>query len=618
MRPAPDSQTIPKGSREVELSPEVRRLLGEFPRSQVVFGSETCWPPTSPGHLDLFSGVRGVAEHSSTLGATWTLCFDIDHSPEEDLLSGALQEKIERLVEGGAFLSAGGGPVCSSFSAAITPPVRSKEFPYGKPGLSHKMELKIEEGNGFALWMIKLLEKCMTLGLATWLENPAGSWLFQLPEWKRLQDRFPKLKIWLLDYCRFKKPWRKRTKIASNTLLGDHKTMCQCKKKHLVLRGRSQKHGQNWTRVAQAYPAGVSAAIARGVCMATGVISEDRDFDPSSCAHVGSIRVGEAKNPGPRAPRSTFRSGVLEAVPLVEGRTLALQARVWGDFCEWMSSNLSPGARRAAMDQPLLLCLFLREYGNHLFATGKSLYVFRHLLVFAQQSRVSIRPFIHSCWTMVSRWELVEPTVHRTPLPFPLFKAMMTVCLAWNWKRFASILGIAFFGIARPGEPLTAHRRHLVLPSDMMEPDAHAAYLKVEQPKTRRRGRGKVQHLSILDQEFILFLEKHFDGFPFSERMYDCSASAFRRRWDVILQQLGVSPELGLTPGGIRGGGCVHAFAVEANLPLLMWRMRIKSMQTLESYLQEVAANTILCEMPTRTRETIRNAAELYSFYLKH
>ena len=217
---------------------------------------------------------------------------------------------------------------------------------------------------------------------------------------------------------------------------------------------------------------------------------------------------------------------------------------------------------------------------------------------------------------MVTRWELVEPTIHRTPLPTAIFRAMMTVALSWKWFRFSGVLCLAFLGIARPGEPLSACRSELVLPRDMMTDDNSVAYLKVLKPKTRHRGKGNIQHISVHETEFILFLDSVFGAVPKEDRLYACSPSAFRRRWDAILEALLIPKSSTLTPGGLRGGGCVHAFQKGCDLPKLLWRMRIKHLQTLESYLQDVAASTVISELPSAARERVRCAAAMTSSLL--
>jgi hypothetical protein len=194
---------------------------------------------------------------------------------------------------------------------------------------------------------------------------------------------------------------------------------------------------------------------------------------------------------------------------------------------------------------------------------------------------------------------------------------MLAVALSWQWKRFAGILCLCFLGIARPGEPLAALRGELVLPQDMLSEDGSLAYLKIIKPKTRYRGGGRVQHLSVQDSEAVAFLAAVFGSLSPCERLFDCSPAAFRRRWDTILKALNIPKDVGLTPGGVRGGGCVYAFQNGMSLPMLLWRMRIKHLQTLESYLQEVVASTVVSELPVEARKSVSSAASLAPFLLK-
>lgn len=142
------------------------------------------------------------------------------------------------------------------------------------------------------------------------------------------------------------------------------------------------------------------------------------------------------------------------------------------------------------------------------------------------------------------------------------------------------------------------------------------AYLKILKPKTRHRGRGVVQHISVQDEEIVLFLDRVYKDSLASQRLLAASPSAFRGRWDAILTSLGVPRAAGLTPGGLRGGGCVHAFQNGAEISRLLWKMRIKHVQTLESYLQECVASTVIAELPATAQDRARCAAALTSSLL--
>ena len=118
----------------------VKAALGSFKTSQVVRQPGLAWPPDAKGYLDLYSGTRGVARALVKKGAAWCLCFDIKDGPDQDLECLELRSRIEWLIRAGAFVGLGAGPDCSSFSIAVTPPVRSDSAPYGKAGVTESMK----------------------------------------------------------------------------------------------------------------------------------------------------------------------------------------------------------------------------------------------------------------------------------------------------------------------------------------------------------------------------------------------------------------------------------------------------------------------------------------------
>ena len=185
-----------------------------------------------------------------------------------------------------------------------------------------------------------------------------------------------------------------------------------------------------------------------------------------------------------------------------------------------------------------------------------------------------------TAWDVVTRWETFEPVEHRPPIPEVLVEAMLAVAVSWGWLRWAAITLIGFRGIVRPGEPVSAQRSHLLLPQDLLQSNLDHFYFKIEKPKTRKRGGAKVQHSKIVGVDVVAFVVAVFAALPRHEKLYPGSASHYRRRWDAILKALEVPPCLKLTPGGLRGGGAVAAYRHGTPVSDILWRMRIKHMQT--------------------------------------
>ena len=99
------------------------------------------------GLLDMFSGARGFAKALTKLGCPWAICFDLKHHPSEDLLQAKVQRTLRRLLLSGAFVAMAAGPVCASFSTAITPPWRTLLHPGGRPDLTELQQAKVNLGH---------------------------------------------------------------------------------------------------------------------------------------------------------------------------------------------------------------------------------------------------------------------------------------------------------------------------------------------------------------------------------------------------------------------------------------------------------------------------------------
>ena len=152
------------------LCEEAKDLLRSFPKRQYLFGKNfngfSC-----PGAVDLFSGSFGVAKQMIKWGAPFVLTFEWNRSTDEDLLNPAVRERILRLLRLRAFSTFGAAPICSSFSRAVTPPVRSMKYPRGKPGLRLSMRLKVSQGNSHSDFVSDCRKLEVKLSLCTSLKT---------------------------------------------------------------------------------------------------------------------------------------------------------------------------------------------------------------------------------------------------------------------------------------------------------------------------------------------------------------------------------------------------------------------------------------------------------------
>ena len=89
----------------------------------------------------------GKEDGAKRLSVGAVLCLDVKSDPRHDLSQPDLQAQVELMISFGTVLAVGAGPPCSSMSIAVTPLIRSREFPYGRPDLLPPIRAKCRAGN---------------------------------------------------------------------------------------------------------------------------------------------------------------------------------------------------------------------------------------------------------------------------------------------------------------------------------------------------------------------------------------------------------------------------------------------------------------------------------------
>ena len=612
VRDEPCKLTSGVSSSEAPLCQEAIDILKKFDLQQF-FGISSFSELTTAGALDLYSGNFGVCRQMKKNGAPWILSFEIKRNLAENLLSEDVQKDLLRLVELKAFRTVGMAPVCGSFSRAVTPYVRSRRWPRGCPWVKGDMLRKIQEGNGHASFCCKMIESCERHSAYFWCENPDTSFLWCQRGFRKFLAANSKF-AFRCSFCRFGARWRKNTKFATSLPLAGLRMLCKCgSRPHQVLRGYSILHGRSWTSVAEPYPAGVSKLLAVACCVAAGWCDSLR-LNVAACAKLGTLRAGEAKNPGPPKRAFAVRESLHE-MPLVGPATLAMESKLLGVFVDWCNSEIRDESCDDVFDAaPQLLALLLKCYGDLMFQQHKSLSNFRHLLLAAQRWKPLVKPFMQPAWDYVARWEAHEPVMHRVPIPEQLVKAFVVMAFQFKWFSFAAATLVAFYGGSRLGEILQCERDDVMLPKDFMELGHGPIFVRLRSFKSRNRQPAKVQHLRISDQLACRLLNLLVKRLPGNAPLFGSSPYQYRKRWNELLKVFRISQALRVTPGGLRGGFAVAAYRAGRPVQDIQWSMRLRSQVTLEAYLQEAAALNAFASLDAEIRADVLAAAKLFSF----
>ena len=615
--PADPEELTRSGAEEVfetALTAEALEVLRSFPPEQIVWPKGSRKLFTSPGAVDLFTGEGGVAKELVRRGCPFVVTFEWCRSVREDLLDEKNREKVRLLIRHRAVLLLGSAVICSSFSIAITPPIRSKRFVRGVPWMKPSFKQKVKDGNSHSDYMAELLSLAEQHDVYFWMENPDSSFIWKMKGFKRYLDP---ASAWTFrtDFCRHGAAWRKRTRVATSLpSLRGLRMLCKCVAAHLPLRGMHPHLRVPWTKVAEPYPKSFSRMVAAAAAGDVGWSATK--LNVASCCRASSLRIGEAKNPGPRVARGP-RNFSLEQTPLQQPGTIALGDRCWDAFLNWARDKIRDrDPLELFLMVPLFLAHSIRRYGDEQFRTGGVLSYYRHLVLAAQRRLPNLRSYSYLCWDLATRWEHAEPVVHRQPLPQPLLLAMIFMAWTMGWRQWVGIAIICFYGVARVGEVIACMRQHLLLPSDLLEEASGAAFLLLYRSKTSARNPAKIQHLKITDDFAVKLLELVYAELPLNRPLYYGSPSMFRRRWDFLLSALGVPASLRVTPGGLRGGGAVAAYRASVPISEIQWRMRIRNQVTLEAYIQEVAAVSLLNLLTAESIQRIRISCKLASFLI--
>ncbi|OLP94036.1 hypothetical protein AK812_SmicGene23999 [Symbiodinium microadriaticum] len=259
------------------------------------------------------------------------------------------------------------GPVCSSFSCAVTPSWRSKEFPAGRPGLKTCQADKVRRGNAMLEFILNVVVLCERLEIVYIIENPLNSWMWAQPAWEGCKSRGSSWDF-ICDYCVFGTAWKKPTRFRTNGQLGGQRMRCSRDHRHLALRGRVAGKGISATKLAEPYPRRLCVLLAQALAQDANWIVDKRPLDISRCAKCSNCRIGEAQNPGPgrRAPRPDVQ---LRDIQLVQPATAALQNSVWAKFLFWVKAGTDDDGVVHATANPELLVELLCAYGQVLYSS---------------------------------------------------------------------------------------------------------------------------------------------------------------------------------------------------------------------------------------------------------
>ena len=301
-----------------------------------------------------------------------------------------------------------------------------------------------------------------------------------------------------------------------------------------------------------------------------------------------------------------MRVGVdLSKRPLGDG-SREKRARMLAELGEFLRTRYGISVDELCEKEGRVVSRHLVDFGQFLFEDGRSLgdYILSILAV-ADLER-TLRRHLQPAWDLASTWQALTPAENHVPTPPVCLLAMVSLCLCWNWRSMAAYLLLSFTGLLRPGETLGLRRCDILLPADMMS-TRRCMYIIVRRPKMRRIA-ARREHVRVSDPVVLAVMEHWLQGASSNERLFPISSTYLRVLHDHLVRWLGISclDGTGLTPASHRAGGATLMFRECNSIEYVRWHGRWAcTSRTLEVYVQEVAALTVLPNLSADSRARI-------------
>ena len=219
--------------------------------------------------LELFGGCGRVAASARAMGYA-ALSLDINSSSLENHLTPAFLNRILGWIAGGVVAGVWLGTPCSTWTRALRAPLRTEQYPDGRPDLSTEMQNKLEIGNQSFGFSLQIIRACLRYNIGVMIENPQTSLLWSSPRFQKLLNLKSSTSV-ICHMCQFGTPWKKATRVQAwgvgdlwelEKKCSGHRGICsRTARPHLELSGRAPG-GKHWTAIAAAYPAAFARAAA--------------------------------------------------------------------------------------------------------------------------------------------------------------------------------------------------------------------------------------------------------------------------------------------------------------------------------------------------------------------
>ena len=248
----------------------------------------------------------------------------------------------------------------------------------------------------------------------------------------------------------------------------------------------------------------------------------------------------------------------------------------------------------------------LARYGQAMYDSGKTVGDFSETINSVIDLNRDNRRHVQKAWDACRKWQSLIPSINHIPCPEAVMQAVVALLCLWLAPEAALAIAIGFTAMLRPGEIAELRFSDILSPEQFLAPEGRM-FVRIRDPKMRRlsarREFVRLDH-TVLAQFASALKARHGEHDP----LFPGGTYQLRKVWTSCMMFFGIpyTDGAGLTPASLRAGGATWLFNQDQRLDVVKWRGRWACMRTLEIYIQEVAALSVLPSLPQETRNKIQ------------
>ena len=298
------------------------------------------------------------------------------------------------------------------------------------------------------------------------------------------------------------------------------------------------------------------------------------------------------------------------AVDLVASRPISLPERdrrrkALDVFAAWLLDSRRTPLEEALEGSAEAMARALAAFGQQLYNTGGAVASVTYAILAVVDRRREWRHRMQLPWDVVRFWQDLMPLYSHRPFPLPLVLAFAAQAAVWQWLDVVILLLVGFAAMLRPAELFALKVRNILFSEDLGVAGLFF-FVVVESPKARRKG-ARMQHVRVDDPFIYWILRSVCKHLAPAQKLFAGTNRKANQLFAALAQQLGVSTRdgTGLTWASLRGGGATNMYLAGRPREQIQWAGRWRSALTLDTYIQEVAAMSLMTELHPDSRALV-------------